>query len=235
VTKGGASVFAALGVDPAAANPVVAYTSPDGVLWTQRTVTPLANQLPVGVAFGNARFLSDDTPACLISGDNGLNWNRGAAFPTSSGFGYIYFDGLNFLCLVSDNSGCPGPPAVALTADGNTFVETVCTELNPFASPVAVVKGGLLYALVDSLGEISTSPSSTWNGTLRASTGLPLQGIAYGAGQFVATAQDGHVVTSSDGLTWATSVSGSSSFGRIDFGTTFFVAVGPGGIWTFGP
>lgn len=237
VTRGSAAVWATLGLDTGGV--VVAFTSPDGIVWTQQFVTPAANQSPIGVAFGNGVFLSDDTFAALRSTDTGATWVDGAPFATSSGFGTIRFDGTNFLCLVNSNSGCPGPPAVLVTANGNVFTQSDITEFNPISNPTDIVKGGLLYAVIDSAGEISTSPSAIWNGTLRASVGKVLTGIAYGgtpASQFLAVALDGSIVLSPDGIVWTPVASaGATNFLRVAFEDPFFTAVGTSGIWTYGP
>jgi hypothetical protein len=62
-------------------------------------------------------------------------------------------------------------------------------------------------------------------------TSLPLFGVAYGGGQFVAVGQQGTVLTSPDGINWTGQYSGSlTNLLSVTYGSAGFSAVGHGGV-----
>ena len=92
----------------------------------------------------------------------------------------------------------------------------------------------LLYALA-LLGfcllpnRILADPLDQWNWRNPVPTGKPLSAIAYGNNQFVSVGDTGTIVTSPDGLTWTSRISGTSNtLYAIASGNNRFVAVGSG-------
>jgi hypothetical protein len=74
-------------------------------------------------------------------------------------------------------------------------------------------------------------PGRTMSDATSTSVGsMTLRGLAYGNGLFVATGENGTILTSSDGVNWASRTSGTSNFLQaVTFGNNIFVAVGSNG------
>ncbi len=200
-------------------------TSPDGLIWTVRTVG--TNNNSEGIAYGNGMFVVvGNAQSVVLTSPDGLTWSTSTA-PSASGWnGIAYGNGL--FVAVADT----GTDRVMTSPDGVNWTARSAAGNDDYWYGVTY-GNGLFVAVAyrTTADRIMTSPDGI-NWTVRSVGGNDDGWIqaAYGNGVYVAVAFTGNdrVAYSYDGLTWATtSVAGNDdSWWGVTYGNGLFVAVG---------
>ncbi len=181
------------------------YTSTDGSTWTHETGTQTTLN---GLTFGNGIFVAVGNSGAVFTSSNAKQWAAQKTVGTHDLEAVIY-DGANFVAV--DDGGFIWTSANGITwASGGTEANGINQAL------YAITYNGSLYVAVGDGGQIVTSktakPSSIWTQpTNYVITDHFLDGIAWGAGQFVAVGQEGWIVTSPDGINWTANGSSTAS------------------------
>jgi hypothetical protein len=215
------------------------FTSPDGSVWTPRTVTRL--EAPNDVAFIGDRFVGVGSGGTIEASADGESWTAQDSKTKAYLFGIAHGAG-HTVVIGADDDG-----AVIITStDGGAWQPVALQAICPSCRRLrAVAFGNGRFLVCGDRGTILSSPdAAVW--TLEASnvfgdltepqwhTAEELQGVAYGDGQFVAVGDLGSILTSSDGKTWTprSTPRGMRHFAAVTYGDGTFVAAGPvGTLW----
>lgn len=223
VTWGGPGRFVAVGD-----NGTGLYSS-DGITWTGSTGLTV-NMQSIG-ANGNG-FFAGGADATRYTSTDGITFTfAGSSTATDSllgaafGNGFGVFVGREFGLLRSLTSGNALPFSAGYGGSTTPGLMQAVTFGLPAGRAVAVGVGGVI-AQAD-----VTTATPTWT-TVTSPTSVTLNGVAHGAGAFVAAGQGGRVVRSVDGgLSFSLITSPSSAnFWAVTYGNSEFMAVGEGGI-----
>ena len=228
----GAGLFVAVGYSGGI------VSSPDGVTWTNRTVSTWASYTLQGITFAAGLFVAVGNFGLLLTSPDGINWTArtsgigGDINGVAYGAGvFVYVgaggelrtstDGMTWTARTSGVSQLTrvffdnglfvavGLSGTILTSpDGVTWTARTSGTSEALG---AISYGAGLYAVGGNAGTILTSPDGvTW--TARTSgTAQTVRAIFYGAGVFVVGLADGNIRTSTDGIAWTARTSGSSS------------------------
>lgn len=208
-------------------NTVRTWTSADGLTWIQPALALPPGKFVGEVAFGNLVYAASGESDLLWSAD-GTTWNL-ASFALGGGSSF------RAMRYVNDRF-------IAVGESGEIVTSTDAVNWAPQTSGVSasltdVAFGNGLYVAV---GEgnpgfvpnaILTSPNaSTWTQTVAGpAQTTQLNGVASGNGKLVAVGLGGTIVTSLDGLAWASPSSGTTNnLLDVAYGNGVFVAVGGG-------
>jgi hypothetical protein len=217
VTYGNGS-FVAVGGEFADVVPIL--TSVDGVKWNTHSYGTYVRLS--GVAFGNGIYVAMGKERTVCISTNGSNWavnNSGLNDPTSICFGNGRF--------------------VAYGNPGNVMIST--NAVNWIAHDLGITSGGTLafgkgtFVLAGSNGLLLTSTNGEQWGILDSGTVNHFGGVAYGNGNFVATAPRrdiysvGSVVTSTNGIDWVATTNNAVPGGKLCYGHGYFVGIGGNG------
>jgi hypothetical protein len=194
--------------------------STNGVNWTRLTsgVPPNGKS----IAYGNGRFvlIENGIPIstnCWASLD-GLQWTR-----TTVPFDMMAVDfGESHFLLFSDG--------IMTSPDGVSWTTRTTSVTSGNLRDVTFASG--IYVAVGSA--IVTSPEGqTWTERVSPTSNLALERITHGQGLFVSVGAAGKVLTSPDGMQWATQASG-TMFNLFDVahGNGQFLATGPNAAYT---
>lgn len=213
----GAGLFARL-------NGSTAYTSPDAVIWTTRTLpTGTSALMWNGIAYGAAGFVAVDQATAALTSPDGITWTL-RALPSSNVWKIAYGNGV-YVAVGQGN-------AAALTSpDGVTWT----TRTIPSVVSSICFGGGLFLAVYSGSNTAYTSPDGvTWTPRTMPFATSGWQGCAYGGGMFVATNTStvpNFIATSPDAITWTkrTLPVGSVGLQVVAFGNNTFVVTGNGG------
>jgi len=171
-------------------------TSPDGITWTIQS-TPQNNSWR-SVAFGAGLFVavsSGGTNRVMTSPD-GVTWTLRTQ-SVSAFFTSVCYGNGQFVAVSSSTDGMTSPDGINWTT--RTLQNKIWQSV-VYGDGLYVAVGGSVDA-----NQVQTSPDGiTW--TLRATpivAGTTLTKVEFGAGIFVAIDGGGTVVTSDDGITWA--------------------------------
>jgi len=220
-------------------------TSPDGTTWTQRTSTPGPFGARVhlyDVTYGNGLFVTvgGDNGTILTSPD-GTTWAKRNSGTSNDLYGVTYGNGL-FVTVGEYGTFLTSP-------DGTTWTKSPsdasATAAGPPGPAHRIYYGKGLFVTYGTKGKIHTSPDgTTWTERTcyygaspcqYAEYGTPqdledLHGLTYGNGLFVAVGDNGTILTSPDGTTWAKRNSGTSEeFLGVAYGNGIFLTIGLNG------
>lgn len=201
------------------------YSSQDGKTWTGATL-PTEDWWPsMDVVFAEGSFYVVDGNGVLFTSKDGKAWTRMAQGMTNYPVAMAY--GAGNLVAVGD-----GPQALPLTPASPTApvrsreAAGPATEADQLREIVYGAKGfvalgsGLAYQSVD---------GRTWS--VRRTGENDLNGVAFGAGRYVAVGGGGVILTSADGLAWAPAQSPTTErLQGVTYGGGKFVAVGDRGV-----
>ncbi len=234
----GNGTFAAAGFnyhDTAQVYTPVAFSSSDGINWTQGTLPALVQTGALnGVTYGNGIFVAAGyshtttphvyTPVALSSSD-GINWTQ-ATLPAQTGALYGVTYGNNMFAAVGD--------AVFTSPDGNTWTRRAGKTFYgvTYGNGMFVAAGANIFTSSDGI---------KWTQRTTSKSKQRLTSVTYGNGSFVAVGWDDYpyipiVLFSSDGITWTRKTSpvaaGLLSGGLfcVTNGNGTFVAVGDEGV-----
>ncbi len=215
------------------------FTSPDGSVWTPRTVTELV--APFDVAFLGDRFVGVGRDGTIEASADGESWTaqdsktKAALYGIASGEGHtvVIGDGDDGAVLVTSTGGGAWQPLA---------MQAICPSCRRLR---AVAFGNGRFIVGGDRGTILSSPdAAVW--TLAAAnvfgdltepqwhTAEELQGLTYADGQFVAVGDLGSILTSTDGKAWTprSTPRGMRHFAVVTYGHETFVAAGPyGTLW----
>lgn len=193
-----------------------AYTSPDGVTWTARTLG--SKVISAGVATGGTAVLAVGN--AIAASTNGTTWTQRASGTTVTLNDVVKATG-GFIAIGGDHTIMTSPDGVAWTArtsspDSWTALRSVIWAGSQF---VAIGNGSTLTAYTSPDGSVWTRRNTTltknvnhlaWSGTVLVGVGI-----------------NGTIVTSPDGTTWTTRTSGTlRDLVSVVWSGSQFVAVG---------
>jgi hypothetical protein len=229
----GASLYVSL---PTASGNL-AYSSPDGVTWTSRTLP--ATQAWNYLAFVNGRFIALGGTTTGATSTDGITWTA-VTLPTTTGWNAVSYASGLYVILSTGLTNCYSSPDL-ITWTSRTLPAT--------GSPtgwVHLASSGTKFVAASNLtGYFATSPDGiTW--TSRNHTALiasgSVSGLVYGNSKFVAISSTGlgnnAIVSTDDGVnftSWQMAHAGMSGVGGIYFGNGVFVVSSNGGSATTSP
>ncbi|HLH55972.1 MAG TPA: hypothetical protein VKY92_20385 [Verrucomicrobiae bacterium] len=198
-------------------------TSTNGIEWTGLGSGSWTNL--AGVVYAQGEFVAVGDGGTALRSTDGLRWTSGAT-GISGNFRSIACGGGVFVAT--------GDAGAALTStngvDWEEHSSGVTTDI------VDVCYGNGTFAAVTPDGDILTSSNGTqWVVQNSGAAGAYLSGVAFGPGRFVAVGALGSgsiVLTSSDGLAWASHTPQVGPLMGVCYGGGMFVAVGTGTIAT---
>lgn len=204
-------------------------TSTDGVTWSSQTPA-ISNKSGATVAYGNNMFVA--FTAGGGSGVSSMYSYDGIAWATSTvpSFGNrtsVVYGAGKFVAVANSGVACNPNCAITSTDGINWTLRTLpVTDWNSIA-----YGNGLFVAVGNDFfgpGFAATSTDGvTWS---KFSTPNTFQGIAYGAGKFVAVSDTGAVRTSTDGSTWQNQTApAANSWTSVSYGNGIFTAVSKSG------
>ena len=193
-------------------------SSPDGAIWQiEIGPSPSASWLS-DVVWGNGRFIAVGQDGTILSSTNGSEW--GIVFTGTGSLSGITWSGSAFVAV--------GNSVVLISPDGATWSPGTPPPLTALESVAWSTNLGL-YAAVGWNGAIFTSATgSNWTDRSPSEYSPSYREVIWDGTQFIAVGDMGHIVTSSDGVTWTTQTSGSDLQAVIWDGKRF-VAVGDQG------
>lgn len=125
---------------------------------------------------------------------------------------------------------------LSTTDGGVTFTSRILPATSSYLRPFRVAYGNGKYVCVGynnntNVSQVWTSTDNvTWSGPTAVAGAANFIDVTFGAGVFVAIAQNAGIYSSTDGITWTQRVS-SSSYRRVStFDGSFFVATGSSGV-----
>jgi hypothetical protein len=151
-------------------------TSSDGENWTSTSSGATVEDLH-GVAFGDGKFAAVGDNGVIITSTDGINWTVSNSGVTDSLLAITYANGL---FVITDN----GESDSLISADGINWTPGG-NGLGGYPEGVAGANG--IFVSVDTSGDIYSSTDGL-NWVQRAETEIPLLGVTYGGGVFVAWA-----------------------------------------------
>lgn len=207
----GADKFVAL-----ANNSNAVFTSPDGAVWTQRTLPRTGYWR--AVSYGNGVFVAtaQNSNAIAVSAD-GVAWTE-RTLPTAGTWMASVYGGGVFVALRY------GSAEVATSVDGNVWTSRT---LPSSANWSKVVWGGGRFVAIASGSYVAATSDDGVTWTARSLPGNAHGPIAYGNGLFVvpSAAAAGTFYTSADGVTWVTrTFTPGANLGPVAFVDGVFVA-----------
>ena len=218
--------------------------SPDGIDWTSRT-SGTANTL-YGIAYGNNEFATVGGGATILTSPDAITWTgHGVSGPIPLGtFTSIAYGDNIFVAMTGAPTGGTSLGAPVSSSDGVTWNSYVAT----YGAFTGITYGNNDFVAVANLFynnfniltfNVTSAPG--WPEliqiSLEAAIGTNvLNGVAYGNNMFVAVGASGTIWTSSDGVNWSASTSGTTSdLNAITYGNCGFMVVGAQGIILFSP
>jgi len=222
----GNNIFVAVGDN-------ITLTSTDGIIWTNQEAITNSHYC-LGVAYGNETFMAagwwanDGTQQkCYGTSPDGINWNW-----FSFGGLFTHFNGITF---ASNTFVLPGwyyanffYGYVFYTTNGTYWTGQQASSYDitaiDYANGLEVAAGGS--------GSILTSipiPYSPWTNQI-SGTSEWLNGIGHSSNEFVVVGNAGAILTSSDGVSWASRNTGiTNNLISVTYGNGCFIAVGNNG------
>ncbi|MCK4793666.1 MAG: hypothetical protein KAV87_58600, partial [Desulfobacteraceae bacterium] len=173
-------------------------TSPNGTIWTNRSVSGISNL--ISVAYGNNVFIAVGWDGTILTSPGGVTWTRRIS-GTSVWLKDIIFAGNTFVVVGNSGTILTSQDGITWTAKFSGTTKTLFSVT--YGKGVFVVTGGGS----DSLGGtytklvLTSSDAITWTQRLSGNGKIPTF-VAYGNSTFVGIDSDGTVFTSSDGITW---------------------------------
>jgi len=174
-------------------------SSPDGDTWqVEIAANPSASWLS-DVVWGNGRFIAVGQDGTILSSTNGSEWST--VFTGTGSLSGITWSGSAFVAI--------GNGEVLISSDGTTWSPGTPPPLTSIES-VAWSNTLGLYAAVGWNGAIFTSATGTnWKDQSPSEYRPSYREVIWDGARFIAVGDMGHIVTSSDGVTWTTQTSGS--------------------------
>lgn len=198
----------------AVGSPREIHTSPDGLSWTLRSITP--RQHFRAISSGDSICIAAGLEGKISWSSTGRNWEA-AASPTSNHLRAIFSSQHRHVAA--------GDRGTIVSTDGTLNFSTRRSGTEKILYGISASES--TFVVIGDAGTIVTS-EDTIDWTLRQSSLTnALFGIAYGNGTFAAVGTAGSVITSPDGRQWERQISGASrALYDVAFGRGRFVAVG---------
>ncbi|MDB6073735.1 MAG: hypothetical protein JWO89_1375, partial [Verrucomicrobiaceae bacterium] len=201
-----------------------AYTSPDGVTWTERSLG--TKGIINGVSVTGTQVLAVGLGGVIANSTNGTTWTQRASGVTTLDLEGVVKTATNYIAIGGFHSIFTSPDGVVWTARS--------TGADLWGSLASVVWSGTKFVAVggdyydNTVPMLSfTSPDGThWTKSSTPVKAAPLA-VAWSGSLFAGVGTRGSIVTSTDGLTWVSRVSGTTLTLRdVIWSGSQFVAVG---------
>ncbi|GAB3790912.1 hypothetical protein GCM10028818_61640 [Spirosoma horti] len=177
-------------------------TSPNGLTWTKQnsgTVQPLQT-----IAYGGGTFVAAGRNGILITSTDGITWTKRVSGATNMFTGVVY-GGKQFVAV--------GVGFLITSPDGITWTTRKLPGLYSLGG-VTVGPNGLFVAVGDGYSVLTSTDGIIWTPHLFDGPAHYLTGVAYNSAlnKYVALASlHGYIYTSTDGITWTASSSGTNA------------------------
>jgi len=163
-------------------------TSPDGIVWTERTSGTYALQ---SVAWSGTQFVAVGDEGAVITSPDGITWTVRSSGTTERLFSVVW-SGTRFIAA--------GRSHLFSSDDGITWTARSAIDMLSVAS-----SGSRLVAV--GRGIVSSEDGLTW--TPRAAYSS-MNAVIWTGQKFIAVGWDGMIVESTDGITWSPVIAGFS-------------------------
>ncbi len=196
-----------------------AYTSPDGITWTARTLP--ASSYWFDVTYGGGLFVAiGQSSISIATSPDGVTWtSRTAPGGIGNPISVSYGNGRFVVGPISS--------AVGMTStDGITWTATTFPTTGYWYG--IAYGNGVFVAGNTQGGAFATSVNGTTWTTRTSPNGLGSLYIVFGNGKFVATNNSGVVFTSIDGISWTYKALGTPAvpyLGKVAFGSGIFIII----------
>ncbi|MGO4347576.1 hypothetical protein AB4Z45_18980, partial [Paenibacillus sp. MCAF9] len=203
-------------------NANTAFTSTDGVSWTERT-TNYGNTMQA-ITFGNGKFVAAGNSGSIMYSLDGIEWTTVTPNITDT----VYNNGL-YVAVGYNNSATIGG-TIFTSTDRVNWTSRITPTANGFSS---IAYGNGTYVAVGSGGTIYVSSNATnWN-LAASNTTSNLQGVQFVNNRFIALGNSGTILKSSDGTAWTpAAITGGPAITTVlysvAYGNGTYVAVGQG-------
>ena len=202
-------------------------TSPDGLIWTNRT---FGSTNYTAVAYGNGLFVAAGAGGVYVTSPDGLSWTTGAGT-----IGNAIINAIDYGASVF----------VAVDSAGGIYTSSTGSGWAAQSSPVGtalnhVVFAGGRFVAVGANSVVLTSPAGTnWTAQNLGTTGIALNKVAYGDGLYLAVhsgpSNSSLIFFSRDGSAWASTSPGGGVVNQFNttsatYGNGSFIVSGPGGV-----
>lgn len=119
-----------------------AQTSPDGINWTQRSVTG-AGTMGAVMLFGNGMFVNTSTTASqILSSPDGLTWTAQTIGGPSLVYNLLAFDGVRFIAAILNTNYYFSTSTDGVTWSAGTAANTINASVSNVASNGSVTLAG---------------------------------------------------------------------------------------------
>jgi len=211
-------------------------TSSDGINWTERQLRNGWFSL-TGIIFASDEFVAVGDNSIIATSPDGVNWSSRDS-GTGNDLPSIAFGNGQFV-LPTFAAGVPGGSSILVSTNAVAWVQRWSGAGYSFVQPIGVGYGNGLFVVVgagrlsstgmDEMLILTSDDGENW--FQRHSEAHPLNNflsaVAYGNGRFVAVGDTGMILTSTDGITWVQSQSGTTDqLNSVAYGNGRYVVVG---------
>jgi len=214
-------------------------TSPDGLTWTNRSVSGAgANCLLLGVAYGNDKYVAvgasnnsnlATSSGVILSSTDAVTWTYVQAVTGSNSYpqSVAYGNGVYVATTKQANSlGNYAGNGVWTSTDSTTWTRR--TSANNYAG-FSIAYGNGVFVSVGSNGTIQSSTNGTSWTQQTSPISSNLYSVAYGNGVFLAVGYTNYSARSTNGTTW-TSTGFYSYLSAVTYANGYFYALGTSGV-----
>jgi hypothetical protein len=206
----------------------IVLTSPNGATWTIQT-SGTTREL-YSVAWGDNLFVAVGDSGTILTSSNGTSWKVYSAGTANWLHGVLWADN-QFIAVGGNGTVVTSPDGIAWTSRASGTTSDFLGITFGGASGKFVAVGGYLSPAI-----FTSSNGIAWAGVTTSATPYMLNEVAWNGTSFVAIGDSGAIITSADGSTWTSQVSGTTgTLADVIWAAGQFVIVGHEGIGVFGP
>ena len=194
-------------------------TSPDGANWALQNRR--ADVALYGAAYGGGLFVAVGAGGTILSSSDGTNWAYRYTANQTAWNAVTYADG-RFVVVGT----APGFNTLILHSTDGLHWEKI--PIGNFFAQLSVAYGNGRFIAVGTFSIMTSTDGTNW--ALVLNYNKELESVTYANGLFVATGDDGSILTSTNGTAWQPRVSGTTRrLLGVTYGAGRFVAAGARG------
>ena len=199
------------------------FVIPEGG-WQWRHPTPTGNNL-TSVAFVNGRFFVGGVRGTVLTSTDGTTWSLRTLPAANNIFGFQYLNGL-YVALGSLGAVFTSPDTLTWTPRNSGIV---VRDTGTGLIDLVLGNGRIVAVGIGGLTSTSTDAVNWTPGTIGVTEDL--SGVAFAFGRFHAVSSvSGRVFSSTDGITWTSTLTATSGLGGIAAGPDRLIGVGSSGV-----